>query len=273
LVLALLVLFAWVTRYYDQSPVFTTVTPGPGVGKPLAPMPSGPLELEIIAPKSADMALAPYGSPGQQTFDELFKLVGKWEPLKPSLAVMTNSSSVPIVMLVTQWTYRDTLGAEVYSHSSVSYLMNKSNPPVKPGESVLVTQLGWIPDPKITPQLGYSVPDDSLVNSVRRSAKVTVKIDGVLFKDGRILGPNTTGLLASVESGKLKVREALLRAQRLLDGGADVATVNAYLSKEAQQLVETGVGAYLEPGIPIPASSRKELADRLRDRLNALEEK
>jgi hypothetical protein len=237
------------------------------VATPPAPTPAPPIpvdgpKVEFVFPSGDDIAVAPYEAPGQPDFAKLFTLVPKWEGMKPALGVMTNRSSLPIVALVTKWSF---VGVEGRDRVSVSTMAHAKSPTVRPGETVLLTPLGWIPDPDSVPLAGYSVPDDSEVKDAELAAKIIITVDAVVFSDGRVLGPNSTGELALLEASSRKVQTALRHAQEMLDGGKDVAVVKAYLAGQAESTMAAGLGGELE--VLAKASSKKELTDGLREAL------
>jgi hypothetical protein len=231
-------------------------------GSPVA-APAG-LQLELVVPDGMDISVTPYEGSGDTVYDEFFTKVRDWEPHKPYLALMTNRSALPVRALVTEWKFVGPEGQEIDSHIAVHYQANKKQPPVQPGETVLITPSGWIPDPATPGIAGYPGPGIPAGNLVQ-SAKVILRVDAIMLSDGKTQGPNSTGGMTSLIDNRRKGRQALLHAQEMMDGGADVPAVKTYLSGQARALTGTLEGPELE--FLADSSGRKELSDRLKNAL------
>ena len=177
-------------------------------------------KLEVQFPEANEILVEPFDARRHSLPSAVFQ-EGELQRIKRFLFVLTNRSNKAISAMTVLWSNTLSSGRSGNGSNGVDrFSQGIGQPYLLPGAQTLM-------GPGILHLLSENRPQAGRLDLARIESadKITISLDIIIFDDGLVIGPDSAGMVSSVENRKVAIRTVLNEVSSTLAQRGDVSSV------------------------------------------------
>jgi hypothetical protein len=192
--------------------------------------------LKLSPIQTSQVSLQIYDPVIYQNFAAFFQRTNTALRLQPFSSVLTNVSTNAIQALTVRWAWVDASGHKQIHDYTVDGFFINHNKVLPAGRQLLVTPSFVLPDSLV--DSGFIGPNSDTLqrdaDAFEHSTENSVSVDTVIFEDGRVIGPDVSRTVASIQSRTAAIKAVLDNLQAATDQGLDPSAALSALAQKGR---------------------------------------